>query len=117
MRYRKLDADGDYVIGSGKDFLINSPEAVAQAILTRLKLWRGEWFINTADGTPWTQEILGKRQRGKSPDGAIKKRILQTEGVTEILSYSSDFDGNARNLKINATIATKYGQVTINERL
>jgi hypothetical protein len=117
VRYRKLSASGDYVIGSGQDFLVNNPEAVAQAVLTRLRLWRGEWFINVADGTPWNQEILGKRQRGKSPDGAIKKRILGTEGVREILSYSSNFDGNTRSLTVNATIATIYGEAVITERL
>lgn len=117
MRYRKLSASGDFTIGSGQDFYINTPDAVAQAVLTRLRLWRGEWFINTTDGTPWNQEILGKRQRGKSPDGAIKKRILGTEGVREILSYSSNFDGNTRNLTVNATISTIYGEATITERL
>jgi hypothetical protein len=117
MRYRKLDANGDYVIGSGSDFLVNSPEAVAQAILTRLKLWRGEWYVDLKDGTPWMQEILGKRQRGKSPDGAIKRRILGTEGVKEITKYSSDFDGNTRQLKIDATVNTIYGVATISERL
>jgi len=117
MRYRKLTEDGDYTLGSGQDFLVNNPEAVAQAVLTRLKLWRGEWFIDLEDGTPYSQEILGKRQRGGSPDGAIKRRILQTEGVREILSYSSNFDGNTRRLKIDATIATIYGTAQISERL
>lgn len=117
MRYRKLTASGDYTIGSAQDFLIDSPDAVAQAVLTRIKLWRGEWFVDTKDGTPYSQEILSKRQRGKSPDGAIKRRILNTQGVKEILSYSSIFDGNTRRLKVDATIATIYGAVTISERL
>lgn len=117
MRYRKLDANGDYTIGTPKDFLINTPEAVAQAVTTRLKLWRGEWFVDLQDGTPWMQEILGKRQRGKSPDGAIKKRILGTQGVTELTAYSSSFDGNTRQLVISATINTLYGVAKISERL
>ena len=40
MRYRREDADGDYTFGSGDDtWLINSPEAVAQAVKTRFELW------------------------------------------------------------------------------
>jgi hypothetical protein len=35
MRYGKLDAGGDYCFGGGAtDFLVNTPETVAQAVLT-----------------------------------------------------------------------------------
>lgn len=54
MRYRREDADGDYTFGSGDDtWLINSPEAVAQAVKTRFELWYGQWFLDTTEGTPW----------------------------------------------------------------
>lgn len=117
MRYRKLDAAGDYTLGGQGAFHANSPEAVAQAILTRLRLWRGEWFLDTKDGTPWNEEILGKRQRGRSPDAAVRARILSTEGVTEILNYSSTFNGDARSLSITATVRTLYGTAQITETL
>lgn len=42
MRYRREDGEGDYTFGSGDDtWLINSPEAVAQAVKTRFALWYG----------------------------------------------------------------------------
>lgn len=51
MRYRREDADGDYTFGSGDDtWLINSPEAVAQAVKTRFELWYGQWFLDTTEG-------------------------------------------------------------------
>lgn len=117
MRYRKLDADGDYTIGTGVDFLVNSPETVAQAVKTRLALWRGEWFVDTRDGTPWATDILGKRLRGRSPDSAIKQRILGTEGVLSIESYSSTFDGESRRFSVTTTISTIYGTTTLSETL
>ncbi len=117
MRYRKLDANGDYVLGGTGAFLVNSPEAVAQAVSTRLNLWLGEWFINTADGTPWLTEVLGKMQNGRNPDAAIKQRILGTQGVKEITAYSSIYDGNARKISVTATLSTIYGSVTITETL
>lgn len=115
MRYRKLDADGDYTLGSGADFHANTPEAVAQAVLTRLRLWTGEWFVDTTDGTPWDTEILGKRLQRKNPDSAIKRRILETDGVTEITDYSSTFDGETRKFSVTATINTAYGSASISE--
>lgn len=117
MRYRQLDANGDYVIGGTGVFLVNSPEAVAQAVSTRLRLWLGEWFINTTDGTPWLTEILGKRQDGRNPDAAIKQRILGTQGVKEITAYSSSYDGATRSLSVSATLNTIYGVATITETL
>ena len=115
MKYRKLDSDGDYTLGSGADFISDSPECVAQAVTTRLKLWKGEWFVDITDGTPWESEVLGKRYQRKNPDSAIKSRILGTPNVTEITSYSSSFDGETRKYSIVATINTAFGTATLSE--
>jgi hypothetical protein len=114
MRYRKLDASGDYTFGTGRAFHVNSPDAVAQAISTRLKLWRREFFGDTSDGTPYLQDVLGKQ---RNPDVAVKQRILGTPDVTEIRTFASAYEGNTRRLTINATVQTRYGTVTINETL
>ena len=113
MRYRKLDSSGDYTLGTGSDFHMNSPEAVAQAIGTRLKLWKREWFVNTDDGTDYMDKVLGKRTR--SPDVEIKQRILGTPGVTQITAFASSYEGESRKLTITATVQTQYGTVTISE--
>lgn len=117
MQYRKLDSSGDYTLGSGADFLKDSPETVAQAVRTRLQLWKGEWFIDTSDGTPYMQDVLGKRFQRSNPDSVIKQRILGTPGVTEITEYSSSFDGDNRAFSITATINTAYGPAAISETL
>jgi hypothetical protein len=104
MRYRPLDANGDYTIGV--PFLVNTPATVAQAISTRLKLFQSEWFMDTTDGTPWFQSILGK-QFGSDPNSFIKQRILGTPGVTSILSYTSSISG--RTITVSGTVATQYG--------
>jgi len=114
MKYRPLDNFGDYTVGV--PFLENSPNCVAQAISTRLKLWRDEWFVDTSDGTPYTQDVLGKRQQ-RTPEAAIKKRILGTPGVTAITAFSSQYDGDTRILRIEATVDTLYGPVSISETL
>jgi hypothetical protein len=114
MRYRKLDASGDYTFGTGRDFHVNSPDGVAQAISTRLKLWHREFFGDTSDGTPYLQDVLGKQS---NPDVAIKQRILGTPGVSEIQTFASAYDGSTRRLKINVTVQTVYGTATISETL
>lgn len=110
MRYRALSPTGDYVFGK-TTWYVNSPPAVEQAIQTRLRLWLGEWFLDTSDGTPYLTQILGERH-GKNPDAAIKQRILGTPGVSQLLSYSSSFnaptDGVPRTLTVNALVQTIY---------
>jgi len=115
MRYRKLDAAGDFVFGHGAaDFHRDSPEAVAQAVLTRLKLHRGEYFLDRSEGTPYTPAILGKHTE-QSLDFAIRARVLETPGVTEIVQYESSRDADKRALVVAMTIATAYGQASIRE--
>ena len=77
MRYRKLDADGDYSFGARQaDFFRDSPDTVAQAVKTRLMLLRGEWFLDSTEW-PWQGEVLGKQPRA-SYDWAIRQRMLGT---------------------------------------
>jgi hypothetical protein len=114
MRYRQLDADGDYLLNT---FLKDSPDCVGQAIGTRLRLGQGEWFLDTTEGTPWKTKVLGK-YTGDLYDPAIKSRILGTPGVLELVSYSSSRDPNTRKLTVTATVSTIYGaNVTIEETL
>ncbi|MDE2403041.1 MAG: hypothetical protein KGL90_15400 [Burkholderiales bacterium] len=116
MRYRKLDAAGDYTLGSGQDFHVDTPQAVAQAVQTRLNLALGEWFIDTTDGMPWSTEVLGK-YTANTRDSVIKDRILGTPGVVSIDDYSSQFDGSKRRLSVAASITTAYGAATVETTL
>lgn len=115
MRYRKLDADGDYTTGTGEDFLTDSPAAVGQAVRTRLLLFQDEWFLD-ARGTPWSQDILG-RIPVEVYDAAIRRRILRTPGVTQIAQYASTLNRATRALTIRATIDTQYGQTALETSL
>lgn len=109
MRYRKLDSDGDYSFGQGpQEFLVNSPDAVAQAIRTRLLLETGEWFLNDQEGTPYKEQILGANKQ-TTYDVAIKERILGTPGVITITNYASYVNPSSRGITVNATVSTIYG--------
>jgi len=114
MTYRKLDDNGDYSFGGSlNSFYQNDPLGVAQAVVTRLKLWENEWFLDLTDGTPYIGGVLGKYTMDVF-DMNIKDRILNTEGVTEILEYDSTFDGDLRKVSISVKIDTLYGQTVIN---
>ncbi|MBM4311866.1 MAG: hypothetical protein FJ119_13095 [Deltaproteobacteria bacterium] len=114
MKYRAQDIDDDYIFGNGiADFLIDSAEAVAQAILTRLRLWVGEWFLDTSEGTPYEQAVLGTNKMN-SIEPAIRDRILETEGVESIEEFQLVWDSQARRIEIIAEVNTIYGPAPLN---
>jgi hypothetical protein len=96
------------------NFLVNSPQAVAQLVMTRLKLSVGEWFLDSSDGTPWIGDILGANT-GPTRDAAIKSRILGTPGVTAITAYSGSVQGRA--FTVTAQVQTLYGAAPISVTL
>jgi len=113
MRYRRLTPEGDYTFGgNAADFWINSPDGVAQAVVTRLKLWVGEWFLDVTEGKPYQVTVLGKHTK-ESADPSIRERILGTQGVTEITEYDSVFEPESRSFTVNARINTIYGAATV----
>lgn len=115
MRYRKLDDDDDFSFGSSaNDFYVDSAEAVAQAVKTRLALWVGEWFADISDGTGWTQSILGKHS-SKLYELTLRQRVLETTGVLSIEDFQSSLDATTRKLTVSMTINTVYGTYSIDD--
>lgn len=117
MRYRKLDSNNDFVFGRGQgNFLVNTPETVAQAVQTRLALSEGEWFLDNTEGTPYNSKILGAGHMA-TYDSAIQQVIINTTGVRKILAYSSNYDASIRKASIQVTIDTVYGITTLSTTL
>jgi len=82
-------------------------------------LWQGEWFEDLSAYTPWLQQILGRHASappapGQAPtvgtvyDMALKTVIVNTPGVSQLLSYSSFLDGASRALAVEATVMTIF---------
>jgi hypothetical protein len=110
MRYRKLDAQGDMQFGQQQaDFWINQPEAVAQAVKTRLQLRLGTWFLDTTDGTDWDNRILGNRTAFLR-DAEIRSRVGNTQGASGITNYTSGFEPNSRHFTAQFSLDTIYGR-------
>ena len=117
MRYRRLDNQGDMRFGHGNaDFLQDTPETVAQAVVTRLRLLAGEWFLDLQEGTNYVPSIFGKHTKD-SYDLVVRERVLDTAGVNSILDYTSELDPDTRKLTIALTIDTIFGQVMLQEVL
>lgn len=113
MRIRAFDSKGDYRFGSLNQFLVDTPEAVAQAIGQRLRLMVGEWFLDLDAGTDYAGQVLGTNTRG-TRDFEIQQRILNTPGVTQLVEYASQVDEVTRKFSVQARVDTDYGELLIN---
>ena len=111
MRYRALDADGDYVAGPAAVFYVDSPDAVAQAIKTRLALFTGEWFLDSNEGLNMSRIVGNNTQSTR--DQEVQQRILQTEGVTSIVAYGSRVNPDTRRFDVQAVVETVYGSAVV----
>ena len=108
MTVRLIDPDTGDIVTSGDQF-ISGVEEIAQTVKTRLRLFLGEYFRDVTDGTPWWESILGKDGTLSSKEAIIKSRILRTDGVVRLVSFSTDFDINTRVYTVNAGILTAFG--------
>ena len=113
MRYRRLSETGDYVFGGGeRDYLHDTPETVAQAVVSRLRLLTGEWFMDISAGTDWETKVLGANTGG-TRDMTIFATVLGTQGVKRIITFASKLNSNTRAYAVSIAIDTIYGQAAV----
>ena len=113
MRTRKLTSTNDYSFGNGQlNYFINTPAAVGQVVETSLLLFLGEWYLNTDDGMPWFESVLGKHTKVQA-DNAIQDYILKVEGVVDIGTYESIIDPVQRRFTVMMTVDTVYGPTPV----
>lgn len=117
MRIRKVDESGDYVFGHGAaDFHVDVPDGPALLASERLRLWRGDWYQDTSDGTPYRERVLG-RHTETVRDLVLRARILGTEGIASIDAYDAALNGETRQLEVEAEVSTAYGAASVNTAL
>lgn len=112
MTVRKLNQDTGDIETSGTQF-IGGREEIAQTIQTRLRLFLGEYFRDIQDGTPWFQQILGKFSNLNIAEALLRNRILETEGVVKLLTFSMDYGLETRKLTVTSSVLTTYGDLEI----
>jgi hypothetical protein len=109
MRIRKVDpVTGDAVFGGDQaSILRNSPDAVGVLVEARMNLWQEQWYLDRSEGTPYEQQVLGRRTEGLR-DAALRARILSTQGVVSLKGYNSVQNRQTRTLDVAAEIQTAY---------
>ncbi|QIG74973.1 baseplate assembly protein W [Rhizobium phage RHph_I72] len=104
------DAPADVYLDANNSLsLVQDAEAVGQHVRTRLMAYEGEWFLDSAVGLPWVRDILGGLYDPILAEAVIKAEILDTDGVTDISSFSVSFSRQTRGLSVfDIEVNTEY---------
>ena len=97
--------------------LVEDQGHIAQSLRIRLLLFLGEWFLDTDEGVPFFQDVFKKNPNLGAIEAALKQRILGTPGVTELISFSLEFNESGRQLTVDFEANTTFGVVTITETI
>ena len=108
MRVRRIDADGDWTFGRGRACYADTSESVAQRVLTRLRSFTGDWFLDLSHGLPWF-DLMKRPADLARIERAVKRHILKTDGVHSITAFEMAPDPQTRNLVVTTTIVDIYG--------
>ena len=82
----------DFVFTSGRMSLVTGAAELAQKLNARLEFVKGEWFLDTNQGTPWFQALLVKNPSIPALTQILRGIILSTPGAKAILSMPVAFD-------------------------
>ncbi len=113
IQYLRLDAEYDPIFAPTSN--LTDLDAVTQAIMTRLRLFLGEWWADTNIGLPVFQSILGQlgsRQGIAAMTLAVQQNIEGGPYVTGVTNVRVTF-ANGR-LSITADALTQFGPVNVN---
>jgi hypothetical protein len=114
--YRSLDPNGDPEWGQSQGNFLADVDAVGQAILTRLRLFEGEWWANQLDGVPYWQKILGFSGANGNTQAIsliLQANILGAPFVTGITNAQASYDPGARQFSFYASVQTQFGTLTV----
>lgn len=84
MRVSGLTATGDWRFGRGLASYIRNSQAVQQNVVTRLRSFTNDWFLDVDHGLPWF-DLLGRRNAETEIRRAVERSVLNTPGVRAIV--------------------------------
>jgi len=114
MNDLSLDPITNDLLITGLDLsVIKGADRVMQQILVKLKLWTGEWFLDTQFGTPYIDNVLGKQVSLAGAVAALKKSILEVNDVSRLDSFKYSFDRQSRALAVDFVAETPYGLIRV----
>lgn len=102
---------GDLLEAANQIQQVTELDAVSQAVYSDLKTFLGEYWLNKTIGVPYYEVVFKKGVDLSIIKTLLKNEILKRDDVTEILSFTAEFIGTGRELKVVFSARTTYGTI------
>jgi len=99
MKVAGITSEGDFIFGRSLASYKTKSDAIAQNVVTRLRLFTDDWYLDVDSGIPWI-ELLGTRGNSDRIRREVEKSVLQTDGVKSISKLEITEDSENRGLSI-----------------
>lgn len=88
---------------------------IAQRVTTRLRMIRGEWYLDQRLGTPWIERVFRKGATAATCRRVVRDVVQATPGVQSIVSVAVSVDSASRSASVTglSIIADTGDPVTI----
>ena len=108
MRVSGLDSDRDWRFGKGRAAYKRNADAIAQNIITRLRSFFADWYLDTEIGIDWLT-LLGNLGTEKRILRAVESTVMQTDGVLSIQELKIVGRDSTRGVKIRIRYTDVFG--------
>lgn len=109
MRFRNIDADGDWVFGKGRNSYLRGNEALMMNIKTRLLSFLNDCFFDTEAGIDWWNLLGGKDK--KKLLASIQRVVLRSSNVKRIVEMQSHLNNSNRRFAITLSVEFADGEI------
>jgi hypothetical protein len=107
MKVRALDSNHDWTFGSGLANYKKDSDAVKQCVLTRLKSFLYNYFLDQYHGVNWFKH-LSKNPDVEAMRQDIKNNVFAVDGIASIDSLDIKYDTIARKAYIQLQYTDIY---------
>jgi hypothetical protein len=99
----------DLSVVSGDLVIVDKDAAIRQRLLETLRLFLGEWFLDTSKGLPYYQSILIKNPNLDVIEGLLRNAILNTDGVEQLTEFTFNYSSAGRTLSVSFQAQSSNG--------
>lgn len=109
----EVNENGLVMTDQGDLSILSDLDALVQKITRKLKLWKGEYFLDTSAGIPYKEQIFDRPIDAGIASTIITSQITDETEVTEVTNITIDLDPSTRKFSYSATVKTIYGETEV----